>query len=145
VYVALERGATVIVGVRASQKQQAEALQAAHIVALDSDGEIGALPELDAIADTVNGEVIGKLLPKLKRGGVLGSVVGRPQAAERQGIRVEAFTVQPDAMRLVRMAEAVGRGKLAIPVAGKFRLSEAAAAQQLAEAGHVDGKVLLVP
>jgi NADPH:quinone reductase-like Zn-dependent oxidoreductase len=145
VYVALERGARVIVGVRARQKQQAQALKAAQIVALDSDDEITALPELDAIADTVNGEVIGKLLPKLRRGGVLGSVLGRPKAAEGKDIRIETFAVQPNAMRLARMAEAVRSGKLAIPIARKFRLSEAAAAQQLAEAGHVDGKIVLVP
>lgn len=145
VYVALERGARVIVGVRARQKQQAQALKAAQIVALDSDDEITALPELDAIADTVNGEVIGKLLPKLRRGGVLGSVLGKPKAAEGKDIRIETVAVQPNAMRLARMAEAVRSGKLAIPIARKFRLSEAAAAQQLAEAGHVDGKIVLVP
>ncbi len=145
VYVALERGARVIVGVRARQKQQAQALKAAQIVALDSDDEISALPELDAIADTVSGEVIGNLLPKLKRGGVLGSVLGKPKGAEGKDIRIETFMVQPNAMRLARMAEAVRSGKLAIPIARKFRLSEAAAAQQLAEAGHVDGKVVLVP
>ncbi|HWZ64234.1 MAG TPA: NADP-dependent oxidoreductase [Steroidobacteraceae bacterium] len=145
VYVALELGARVIVGVRAGQREQARILRAAQIVALDSDGEIGELPELDAIADTVNGEVIGKLLPKLKRGGVLGSVLGKPKAAEGKDIRIEAFMVQPNAKRLARMAEAVRSGKLAIPVARKFRLSEAAAAQQLAEAGHVHGKVLLIP
>ncbi|HEX4023496.1 MAG TPA: NADP-dependent oxidoreductase [Steroidobacteraceae bacterium] len=145
VYVALERGARVIVGVRARQKRQAQVLKVAQIVALDSDGEIGALPDLDAIADTVSGEVIEKLIPKLKRGGVLGSVLGKPKAAEGKDIRIEAFMVQPDAMRLARMAEAVRSGKLAIPVARKFRLSEAAAAQQLAEAGHLDGKVVLVP
>jgi NADPH:quinone reductase-like Zn-dependent oxidoreductase len=144
VYVALERGARVIVGVRARQKQQAQALKAARIVALDSDDEVSALPELDAIADTVNGEVIGKLLAKLKRGGALGSVLGKPKAAEGKDIRIEAFSVQPNAMRLARMAEAVRSGKLAIPIARKFKLSEAAAAQQLAETGHVDGKVVLV-
>lgn len=145
VHVALERGAHVIVGVRAHQKQQAQTLRAAQTVALDSDAEIGALPELDAIADTISGEVIAKLLPKLKRGGVLGSVLGQPRAAEGKGIRIETIMVQPNAMRLARMAEAVRSGQLAIPIARTFRLSEAAAAQQLAETGHVDGKIVLVP
>jgi NADPH:quinone reductase-like Zn-dependent oxidoreductase len=145
VCVALERGARVIVGVRARQKQQAQVLKAAQVVALDSDAEISALPELDAIADTVNGETIGKLLPKLKRGGVLGSVLGKPKAAEGMDIRVEAFMVQPDAKRLARMVEAVRSGKLEIPIARKFKLNEAAAAQQLAETGHPGGKVLLLP
>jgi NADPH:quinone reductase-like Zn-dependent oxidoreductase len=145
VCVALERGARVIVGVRARQRQQAQALKAAQVVALDSDAEIGALPELNAIADTVSGEVIGKLLPKLKRGGVLGSTLGKPKAAEGMDIRVEAFMVQPDAKRLARMVEAVSSGKLEIPIARRFKLSEAAAAQQLAESGHPDGKILLLP
>ncbi len=144
VYVALERGARVIVGVRARQQQQAQALQAAQIVALDSDSEVSALPELDAIADTVGGEVIGNLLPKLKRRGVLGSVLGSPKAAEGRDIRIETFSAQPNATRLARMTEAVRSGKLAIPIARKFNLSEAAAAQQLAETGHVNGKVVLV-
>jgi NADPH:quinone reductase-like Zn-dependent oxidoreductase len=145
VYVALERGAHVIVGVRARQKQLAQALKAAQIVALDSDDEINALPQLDAIADSVSGEVIGRLLPKLKRGGVLGSVLGTPKAAEGRDIRVEVFSAQPNATRLARMVEAVRNGKLAIPIARKFKLSEAAAAQQLAETGHPGGKVVLVP
>jgi NADPH:quinone reductase-like Zn-dependent oxidoreductase len=145
VYVALERGARVIVGVRARQKQTAQALGAAQIVALDSDDEISALPQLDAIADTVNGEVIGKLLPKLKRGGALGSVLGKPKGAEGKDIRIEAFMVQADAARLGRMAAAVRSGKLVIPIARTFRLNEATAAQQLAENGPIDGKVVLVP
>ena len=145
VCVALERDAHVIVAVRARQNHQAQVLKAAQIVALDSDEEINALPELDAIADTVNGEVIGKLLAKLKRGGVLGSVLGKPKAAEGKDIRVEAFMVQPDAQRLARMLQAIRTGRLEIPIVRRFKLSEAAAAQQLAEAGHAGGKVLLLP
>lgn len=145
VYVALQAGAHVVVGVRARQKQQAQTLGAAQIVALDSDSEIASLSELDAIADTVDGELIGKLLPKLKRGGVLGSVLGKPAAAEGMDIRIEAFSVQPNAGRLARMAQAVKDGGLSIPIARKLKLSEAAVAHELAESGHIDGKVLLVP
>lgn len=145
VHVALERGAHVIVGVRARQRPQAQALGAAQIVALDSDREMAALPELDAIADTIGGELISKLLARLKRGGVLGSVLGKPQAAEGRDIRIEAFRAQPNAQRLARMAEAVRAGRLVIPIARTFKLSEISAAQQLAESGHVDGKVALIP
>lgn len=92
-------------------------------------------------ADTVSGEVIAKLLPKLRRGGTLGSVLGTPKAAEGRDIRVEAFMAKPDAARLARMAQAVQQGRLAIPIARTFRLSEAAEATQLAETGHPSGKV----
>lgn len=145
VYVATERGARVIAGVRERQKSQAQALGADQVIAIDSDSEIRSLPELDAIADTVDGEVIGKLIAKLKRGGILGSVLGKPKAAEGKDIRVEAFAVQPNPSVLARLAEAVRKGDLNIPIFKTFRLSEATAAQKLAEEGKPEGKIALIP
>lgn len=144
VYAAKQKGARVIAGVRAQQKQDAGALEADQVVAIDSDTEIDALPELDAIADTVDHDVIGKLLRKLKRGGVLASVVGKPKAAEGNDIRVAAFVSQPDAARLEKLAEAVRAGALTIPIARRFKLSEAREAQKLSEQGRTDGKIALV-
>lgn len=144
-YVAHQRGARVLAGVLASQKKQAESLGADQIVAIDNDGEIESLPRLDAIADTIGGEVIRKLIPKLKRGGVLGSVVGKANTAETKNIRVEAVLSRPDAVRMQQLAEAVRDGAFSIPVVRKFRLSEAPAAQTLAETGGADGKVVIVP
>jgi NADPH:quinone reductase-like Zn-dependent oxidoreductase len=145
VYEAKQRGARVIAGVRTRQKKEAEELRADDIVAIDDDGEIEALPQLDAIADTVNHDVIGKLLPKLKSGGVLGSVLGKPKAAEGKNIRVEAFMAQADAALLQRLAEAVRDGGFTIPVVEKFKLSDAAEAQAMSERGGVDGKIMIVP
>jgi len=144
VYVARQLGARVIAGVRAKQQQEAESLGADQIVAIDDDREIESLPQLDAIADTVGHDVIGRLIPKLKRGGVLGSVLGKPQAAEGKDIRVETFMAQPDPARLRQLAEAVQGGAFNIPVARTFKLSEAAEAQTLSEQGGVDGKIVLV-
>ena len=144
VYAAKQKGARVIAGVRAQQKQDAGALEADQVVAIDSDTEIDALPELDAIADTVDHDVTGKLLRKLKRGGVLASVVGKPKAAEGNDIRVAAFVSQPDAARLEKLAEAVRAGALTIPIARRFKLSEAREAQKVSEQGRTDGKIALV-
>ncbi|MGI8745959.1 MAG: zinc-binding dehydrogenase [Bryobacteraceae bacterium] len=137
VYVAKQQGARVVAGVRANQKNQAESLGTDQIVAIDDDREIESLPQLDAIADTVDHDVIGKLILKLKIGGVLGSVLGKPKAAEGKDIRVEAFMAQPDAARLRQLAEAVRDRAVSVPIARKFRLSEAAEAQSLAEKGGV--------
>lgn len=144
VYTAKQKGARVIAGVRARQKRDGGALHADQVVAIDSDEEIDALPELDAIADTVDQDVIDKLLRKIKRGGVLGSVVGKPKGAEGKEIQVAAFMAQPDAARLEELAEAVRMGELTIPVARKFKLSEAREAQKLSEQGAIDGKIALV-
>lgn len=145
VYEAKRRGAHVIAGVRERQKKEAESLRAERVVAIDSESEIRSLPALDAIADTVGGEVIAKLISKLKRGGVLGSVLGKPKAAEGKDIRVEAFTAQPNPQNLRKLAEAVRDREFEIPVAKKFKLSQAAEAQKLAEQGKVDGKIVLIP
>lgn len=144
VYTAKQKGARVIAGVRARQKQDAATLGADQVVAIDSDEEMNGLPELDGIADTVDHDVIEKLLRKIKRGGVLGSVLGKPKGAEGKDIRVAAFMAQPDAARLEKSAEAVRTGVLTIPIARKFKLSEAREAQKLSEQGAIDGKIALV-
>jgi NADPH:quinone reductase-like Zn-dependent oxidoreductase len=145
VYLAKSLGARVIAGVKTEQKQEANSLGADEVVGVDNAGEIAELPELDAIADTVDQDVIGKLIPKLKPGGVLGSVLGKPKEAEGKDIRVEAMVSTPDASLLRQMADAVRDGKLVIPIARKMRLSEAGEAQRLAEKGSVGGKILLIP
>jgi NADPH:quinone reductase-like Zn-dependent oxidoreductase len=145
VYVARQRGARVIAGVRASQKDRAASLGADQVIATDSDQEIESLPPLDAIADTVGQGLIEKLIEKLKPGGTLGSVLGKPRAAEGRDIRVEAVLAHPDPELLRRLAEAVRDHQLEIPVARTFSLKEAGEAQALAERGNVDGKIVLVP
>lgn len=69
VYEAKQRGSRVIAAVLSTQKDDARSLGADQIVATDRDDEIASLPTLDAIADTVGGDLIGKLIPKLKQGG----------------------------------------------------------------------------
>ena len=145
VYMAQTLGARVIAGVRSSQREEGKTLGASDIIALDRDEEIARLPELDAIGDTVDHEVIGKLLPKLKEGGVLGSVLGKPKEEEGKNIRVEAFMATPDPSLLRQMADAVRDGKLVIPIAKRMKLSDAAEAQKLAEAGSAGGKIVLIP
>jgi NADPH:quinone reductase-like Zn-dependent oxidoreductase len=145
VYLAKNQGARVIAGVKTEQKQEATSLGVDQVVAIDNSREIAELPELDAIADTVDHDVIGKLIPKLKSGGVLGSVLGRPKEAEGKHVRIEAFVATPDASLLRQMADAVRDGKLVIPIVRRMKLSEAGEAQTLAEKGSLGGKILLIP
>ncbi len=135
-------GAKVWAGVRGSQKAEATKLGADGVVALDDDAEIGKLPPLDSIADTVGGDAIKKLLGKLKTGGTIGSVVGEPAGAKGRGLVVHAMLVHADAKRLAELGQAVAEGKLVIPIAKKLPLTEAREAQKLAEKGP-GGKVVL--
>jgi NADPH:quinone reductase-like Zn-dependent oxidoreductase len=145
-FVAKQHGAKTVAGIRARQKDDAQSLGADMLIALDKDEELSAAPDLDAIADTINGDTIGKLLPHLKKGGVLGSVlVGKPAAAEKAGIRVNAVVTRPDSERLYQLACDVRDGRLKIPIARTFKLNEIRRAHELAEKGGVAGKILIIP
>src|SRR6478752_8061763 len=61
-----QRGARVLAGVRAKQVDEAKSLNVDGVVAIDDDAAIAQLPELDCVADTIGGETIAKLVPKIK-------------------------------------------------------------------------------
>jgi NADPH:quinone reductase-like Zn-dependent oxidoreductase len=106
VHVAKQHGAHVIAGVRASQRAEAEGLGADRVIALSDVNEIASLPDLDAIADMVGHDTIDRLLPFIRKNGVLATVVGAPPSAEGRDIRVVPIWAQPDSARL----EELGRG-----------------------------------
>jgi NADPH:quinone reductase-like Zn-dependent oxidoreductase len=143
VYVAKARGAKVYAGVRRKQKAEAAKLGADVVVALDDADELGPLPQFDAIADTVGGETIQKLLAKVKSGGTIGSVVGEPAGAKERGLIVRGMLTHSDPKRLGELARAVADGRLVIPIARRFPLARAGEAQKVAEAG-AGGKVVLI-
>jgi NADPH:quinone reductase-like Zn-dependent oxidoreductase len=145
VFVAKRHGAKLLAGVRESQKKEAEELGADGIVALDNDQEISKLHDLDAIADTVGGQTIAKLLGTLRKGGTIGSVLGPVKGAEEAGIQVKPMSAVPDSNRLSELAADVARGDLKIPISKILPLKEAAEAQKLAEKGGTGGKILLIP
>jgi len=142
-WVAKQRGAKVLAGVRGKQVAEAQELGLDGVVALDDDAALAQLAPVDRIADTVGGETTQRLLSKLKAGGTIGSVVGEPASAKERGFKVNAFMAHPDSVRLAELAEAIAAGKFRIPIGQRLPLAEAAAAQTLAEKGGI-GKVLLV-
>jgi NADPH:quinone reductase-like Zn-dependent oxidoreductase len=144
VFTAKERGAFVIAGVRKNQFDEARNVGADQVAAIDDDEAIANLPQLDAVADTVNGEVAQKLIAKVKPGGVFASVLGPPQnAGQYPGVKVVPVIVGPDTKRLLHMVNAIQAGSLKIPIAQKLPLREAAKGHAVVANG-VAGKVLLV-
>jgi NADPH:quinone reductase-like Zn-dependent oxidoreductase len=142
VYAARTLGAKVIAGVRAKQVSEAKKLGAESVLALDDAAAVGRLPALDAIADTVGGEVTARLLPKLRPGGTVGSVVGEPPGAKDRGLTARAIQNHPDSKRLASLAQAVAAGELVLPIGARFPLAQVRDAHRSAEHGAA-GKVLL--
>lgn len=145
VHVAHQHGARVLAGVRRSELEEARKLTVAGAVPIDDEKEIEKLFDLDAIADTVDGPTIERLLKAIRSGGVLGSVLGEPAGAKSHDIHVTAISAVPDASRLYELADDVARGEFAIPIAKVMKLSEIQEAHRLAESHATKGKIILVP
>ena len=143
VHVAKQHGARVIAGVRKSQLDEARTLGADQVVAIDDEKELAKLHDLDAVADTVGGETAALALKAVKDGGVFGTVLGAPKDAASRNVRVAAFMVQPDALRLYELADDVARGTFTIPIAKTLPLDEVREGQREAEEGLVQGKIIL--
>jgi NADPH:quinone reductase-like Zn-dependent oxidoreductase len=144
VFIARKRGAQIVAGVRARQRDEAASLEVDEIVALDDPREIERMRPIDAIADTVNGKAVQAVLDKVIAGGVVGTVLEPPLGAKEQGLRVHPILAHPDPKQLAALGEAVVRGELVLPIDKRYELSDVQTAQQVAEAGGV-GKVLLLP
>jgi NADPH:quinone reductase-like Zn-dependent oxidoreductase len=142
VHIAKKHGAYVIAGVRASQRAEAKKLGADEVVAVDED--LGELKDLDAVADTVGRDVIDRLIPYIRKNGVLATVVGAPKSAAGCDLQVHEVWSVADPHRLEELAQEIASGEFAIPIAKRFTLAEIRQAHVLAEKGAA-GKVLLTP
>jgi NADPH:quinone reductase-like Zn-dependent oxidoreductase len=144
-HVARKKGARVLAGVRAKEKAEAAKLKADGVVAIDSEEEVERLYDLDAIADTVGGRTIQRLLKVIRKGGVLGSVLGQPEGGDKYDIHIEAFMAQPDASRLHQLADDAARHEFSIPIARTMKLQEIQEAHRIFERGGLSGKIVLIP
>jgi NADPH:quinone reductase-like Zn-dependent oxidoreductase len=144
VHVAKQHGAHVIAGVRAGQRAEAEHLGADRVIALGDANEVGSLPELDAVADMVGHDTIDRILPYIRKNGVLATVLGPPPSAAGRDLRVLPVWAQPDSVRLEELGKEIARGLFSIPIGKRLKLSQIREAQQLAEKGGI-GKIVLTP
>ncbi len=143
VYAARRLGARVIGAVRARQADEALALGCEAVVALDG-GEWTGEP-FDAVADTLGGPNVARLCRHLKPGAMLGTVTATPIDPEGLPSKPVFTGVHGDGKRLAELAQAVARGDIAVPVAHRLPLAEAAKAHRLMMAGGVNGKIVLEP
>jgi len=144
-YAAKEIGAKVIAGVRKNQIDEAKQLGAFEAIDITDDGELAKLGTIDAVADTLGGELATKLIGKVKPGGNYGSVVAPPSnAALHPTIHVNAFMAHPDPKTYIHYGEVIRDGKLTLPIDRMMRLAEAAEAHAFVEKGGLKGKVLLL-
>jgi NADPH:quinone reductase-like Zn-dependent oxidoreductase len=142
VFVAQQRGAKVIAGVRDSQVEEARLLGVEQVISTDDEQQLEQLRDLDAVADTVGGPTAARALKAIKEGGVFGTVLAPPQDAAQHNVRVATMMAVPDASRLYELADEVARGNLKIPIANTLPLDQVQEAHREAE-NHPHGKIVL--
>lgn len=145
VHTAKKIGATVIAGVRGKELDEARSLGVSDVLAIDDDEAIKKFQLVDAISDTVGGDVAAKLLPKVKQGGSFGYTAFVPEGSSEKypSIKIKRVLAQPDPSKVREFADDVRDGKFILPIGQRLPLREAAKAQVLGEKGGV-GKILLI-
>ena len=104
------------------------------------------LRDIDVVLDTAGWRTQQRSWKTLKPGGILVSVVALPSAAQAWAHRVrsELVFVQPDTVELGKIARLVDSGKIQSFVQTVIPLSEAGVAQELSQALHTRGKIVLL-
>lgn len=103
------------------------------------------MKHVDAVLDTLGGEVQERSWKIIKPFGVLVSIVSQPSAetAESLSARGAFISLKPDGKLLEGIAKLVDGGRLKSTVETILPLAEARQAQELSQAGHVRGKIVL--
>ncbi|TDW96221.1 NADP-dependent oxidoreductase [Dinghuibacter silviterrae] len=93
--------------------------------------------DADLVLDTLGGDTQKRSLSVIRKGGRIVTTL----APEDQA--VEAFTTLANTEQLETIARLIDEGKVHPVIARVFPLEQAAAAQELSETGHVQGKIVL--
>src|SRR5205085_6242371 len=101
--------------------------------------------DVDVVFDTVGRDTLTRSYPLVKKGGVVTTIVSRPDQAQldKYGIRGSSVWSHPDANELGEITKLIEAGKIK-PVVGRvLPLTDAIKASQQAETHHTRGKIVL--
>ncbi|MCL4396195.1 MAG: NADP-dependent oxidoreductase [Chloroflexi bacterium] len=138
------KGAHVIATSSGANVDFVRSLGAETVVDYQKEKVEDVVKDVDAVIDTVGGEVLERSLQVIKRGGILVTIAGSPdaKAAEARGVRATRAG-RADAAALQQISELLESKKVR-PVVGKvFSLAQAGQAQELSQTGHGRGRIVL--
>lgn len=119
-----------------------------HPVDYTTTDVAAAVRDQDVVLDLLGGANSVALLSTLRPGGLLITTIGQPSeellgTAERLGVRVSPFLVEPDRMGLEALTTLVEDGALRVHVDQIFELEEAAKAHEAGQSDRTTGKLVL--
>jgi NADPH:quinone reductase-like Zn-dependent oxidoreductase len=145
VQIAKARGARVIATASTANQDLLKQLGADVAVDYTKTKFEDVAKDVDAVLDPVGKETLARSYGVIRKGGIIMSLVARPDPAELQkhGIRGPGISVHPDANDLTEIAQLIDAGKIKPIVTQVLPLSDAVKAQQQAATHHTRGKVVL--
>jgi NADPH:quinone reductase-like Zn-dependent oxidoreductase len=101
--------------------------------------------DVDVVLDPVGKETLARSYGVVKKGGIVMSLVARPDPVElkKHEIHGAGISSHADAQDLTEIAQLIDAGKIKPMVTQVLPLSQAIAAQQQAATHHTRGKVVL--
>jgi NADPH:quinone reductase-like Zn-dependent oxidoreductase len=104
-------------------------------------------PRFDTVLDTIGGESHRRAMQALKPGGhlVALSAAPIPGGAVRHDVHIEKPQIQATTQRLLQIFQWAVAGVLKPQISRRYRLDDGPAAYAESRAGHVRGKLLIVP
>ena len=101
--------------------------------------------DVDAVLDPVGKETLARSYDVVKKGGIVVSLVARPDVAEleKRALHGASMWVHPNTGDLTEIARLIDAGKIKPIVTQVLPLSEAITAERQAETHHTRGKVVL--
>jgi NADPH:quinone reductase-like Zn-dependent oxidoreductase len=147
VQLAAARGASVVAVASSGDEDRVRGFGAAEVLPRGDD-LVGAVRRLlpdgaDAVLDAV--PVGPHLVGAARDGGTFVTVLDPATPAPERGIRVGKVSARPDAGQLGALLAGLAAGRLRTAVAHRLPLVEAGKALDLASAGGLRGKVVLLP
>jgi len=139
------RGAHVIATTSEKNRALVKSLGADEVIDYRTQKFEAVVRDMDAVLDTIGGQVQEASWSVLKPGGILVSIIGTPseEKARALGVRSAFLFIGPSAPILAQLAALVESGKLRPLVGAEFALKDIAKAHALSQSGHAVGKIAL--
>jgi NADPH:quinone reductase-like Zn-dependent oxidoreductase len=110
-----------------------------------ADRIAGVAPVVNAFLDTHGGDYVEIALNELGVAPERVDTIVRFDAVEKYGVKAEGNAAGASAETLAELAGLIAGGDLEIPIAATYPLADVRKAYEHLEAGHVRGKVVLLP
>lgn len=138
------KGAHVIATTSSANSEFVKSLGASQVIDYQTTKFEQVVKDVDAVIDTVGGDVIERSLQVIRPGGIFVTVAGmvNPEMGQPHGIRATSAR-RGDVAKLKQISDLLESKKIAPVVGKRFPLAQARQAQELSQTGHGRGRIIL--